>query len=61
MSAEAEISYYCDRCGRGCCDDNEVVCGICSDEEREDYEERINRLEDTIRELRSELARIRET
>jgi len=58
MSAKAEISYYCDRCGRGCCDDHEVICKKCADEERENYEERINRLEDTIRELRTSVSRI---
>jgi len=58
MSAKAEIFYYCDRCGRGCCDDHEVICGKCADEERKDYEERINRLEDTIRELRMSVSRI---
>lgn len=66
MSAKAEISYYCDRCGRMLCEDHEIICGRCYAREQnvfqvilkneyelkiEDYEYTIRELEDTIEKL----------
>lgn len=49
MTATADIQFYCDNCGRGCCNDNQVLCNRCIDEK-----------DAKIRELENELAELQE-
>lgn len=52
MSAKAEISYYCDDCGKGCCDDNRVLCSSCMSE----YESKVDELQGLLDEARDEIS-----